>query len=95
MKGKCTRFWRESPKERDHSKDRGVDGRMGVERNLWKLVGGMWNGSSWLRIGACGGSCKYSNETSDSGARKLVISLVPADNGWYAIVGSLLYNAFQ
>jgi hypothetical protein len=55
----------------------------------------MWNGSSWLRIGACDGSCKYSNETSDSGARKLVTSLVPADNGWYAVVGSLLYNAFS
>jgi hypothetical protein len=26
---KCTRFWWESPKERDHSEDRGVDGRMG------------------------------------------------------------------
>jgi hypothetical protein len=25
---KCTRFWWESPKERDHSEDRDVDGRM-------------------------------------------------------------------
>jgi hypothetical protein len=24
---KCTGFWSESPKERDHLKDRGVDGR--------------------------------------------------------------------
>jgi hypothetical protein len=25
----CTRFWWERPKERDHSEDQGVDGRMG------------------------------------------------------------------
>jgi hypothetical protein len=30
-KEKCTRFWWESPKERDHSEDEGVDGRMGSE----------------------------------------------------------------
>jgi hypothetical protein len=28
---KCTRFWWGSPKERDHSEDLGVDGRMGSE----------------------------------------------------------------
>jgi hypothetical protein len=28
---KCTRFWWESLKERDHSEDQGVDGRMGSE----------------------------------------------------------------
>jgi hypothetical protein len=28
---KCTRFWWESQKERDHSKDQGVDGRMRSE----------------------------------------------------------------
>jgi hypothetical protein len=26
---KCTRIWWESPKERNHSEDQGVDGRMG------------------------------------------------------------------
>jgi hypothetical protein len=26
---KCTKFWWESPKERDHSEELGVDGRMG------------------------------------------------------------------
>jgi hypothetical protein len=28
---KPTRFWWENPKERDHSEDQGVDGRMGSE----------------------------------------------------------------
>jgi hypothetical protein len=27
----CTRFWWESPKERDHLEDQGVDGRVGSE----------------------------------------------------------------
>jgi hypothetical protein len=51
----CTRFWWESPKEKDHLKDRGVDGRMGSEWTLGRLVGGMWSGFSWLRIGTVGG----------------------------------------
>jgi hypothetical protein len=34
---KCARFWWESPKEEDHSKE--VDGRMGPERILGKLAG--------------------------------------------------------
>jgi hypothetical protein len=33
---KCTRFWWESPKERGHSEDRGLDGRM---RSGWILEG--------------------------------------------------------
>jgi hypothetical protein len=37
--GKCTRFWWESPKERDHSEDRGVDGSMGLEWFLGRLDG--------------------------------------------------------
>jgi hypothetical protein len=50
---KCTRFWWESPKERDHSKDQGVDGRMGSEWIVGRLVG-VWIGFEWLRIGTCG-----------------------------------------
>jgi hypothetical protein len=30
----CTGFWWESPKERDHSEDRGVDGSVGWGRIL-------------------------------------------------------------
>jgi hypothetical protein len=32
-KEKSRRFWWESPKEAEHSKDQGVDGRMGLEGN--------------------------------------------------------------
>jgi hypothetical protein len=35
-----TGFWWESLKERDHLKDRGIDGRMGLERILMRLAGG-------------------------------------------------------
>jgi hypothetical protein len=36
---KCTRFWLEGPKERDHSEDQGVDGRMASEWILGRLAG--------------------------------------------------------
>jgi hypothetical protein len=35
----CTKFWWESPKEGNHSEDQGVDGRMGSEWILKRLVG--------------------------------------------------------
>jgi hypothetical protein len=38
---KHTSFWWESPKKRDHSEDRGVDGRMGSEWILGRLAGGL------------------------------------------------------
>jgi hypothetical protein len=42
---KCTRFWWEFSKERDHSKDQGVDGRMGLEWILGTLAWGVgWSG---------------------------------------------------
>jgi hypothetical protein len=44
-----------SPKEKDHLKDQGVDGRMGSKWTLGRLVGGVWSGFTWLRIGAGGG----------------------------------------
>jgi hypothetical protein len=34
----CTMFWWESPKERDHSEDQTVDGRMGSEWLLGTLA---------------------------------------------------------
>jgi hypothetical protein len=49
-----TRFWWESPKERDHLKDQGVDGRMVSKWTLRGLAGG-WSGFTWLRIGTVGG----------------------------------------
>jgi hypothetical protein len=42
---KCTRFWWESPKERDHSKDQGIGGNMGSEWILGENgLGGVWIG---------------------------------------------------
>jgi hypothetical protein len=52
---KCTRFWWESPKEKDHLEDQGVDGRMGSKWILRRLAGGVWDGFTWLRIGTVGG----------------------------------------
>jgi hypothetical protein len=52
---KCTRFWWESLKERDHTEHQGVDGRMGSEWIMGRLAGGVWSGFISLRIGAGGG----------------------------------------
>jgi hypothetical protein len=49
-----TRFWWESPKERDRSEDQHVDGRMESEWMLGKLVWGVWIGFDWLRLGTGG-----------------------------------------
>jgi hypothetical protein len=42
-------------KEAVHLKDQGVDGRMGSKWTLGRLVGGVWSGFNWLRIGTVGG----------------------------------------
>jgi hypothetical protein len=52
---KCTRFWWESPKERDHLEDHDVGGNMGSEWILGRLAWGEWIGFDWLRIGTGGG----------------------------------------
>jgi hypothetical protein len=38
---KCTGFWWESPKERGHLKDQGVDGKMELKWTLGRLAGGV------------------------------------------------------
>jgi hypothetical protein len=38
---KCTRFWWEIQKERDHLEDQGVYGRMGLEWILGRFAGGV------------------------------------------------------
>jgi hypothetical protein len=43
-----------NPRERGHLKDQGVDGRMGSKWTLGKLVGGVWSGFTWIRIGIVG-----------------------------------------
>jgi hypothetical protein len=45
---KCTGFWRESPKEKDHLKDQGRDGRMGSKWTLGRLVG--VGGVEWIHV---------------------------------------------
>jgi hypothetical protein len=49
---KCTRFWWESLKERDHLEDQGLGGKMG-QNGDW--LGGVWIGFDWLRIETGGG----------------------------------------
>jgi hypothetical protein len=43
---KCTRFWWESPKERDHWEDQGEGGKTGLEWTLGRLA---WGGG-WSRL---------------------------------------------
>jgi hypothetical protein len=51
----CTGVWWESPKEKDHFEDQGVDGKLGSKWTLERLAGRKWNGFTWLRIGTVGG----------------------------------------
>jgi hypothetical protein len=44
---KCTMFWWESPKEKDHWEDQGVGGKMGSE---WILGILDWGGVDWIRL---------------------------------------------
>jgi hypothetical protein len=59
-------FWWGNLRERDHLEDPGVDWRIilsWIFRN-WNV--GVWTGSSWLRIGTGGGTCKLGEELSGS-----------------------------
>jgi hypothetical protein len=50
----CRGFWWERPNEKDHLKDRGVDG---IKVDLRKIGwgGGGWSRFGWIRIGIIGG----------------------------------------
>jgi hypothetical protein len=70
---KCARCWTQSPKERDHSDDQGVDGSMVSEWILGRLAGGGGGvdsvGSGYGPVAGC---CKCGNEHTGSGATELV-----------------------
>jgi hypothetical protein len=76
-KRKCVRFWWENPKEKDHSEDRGIDGRMGLEWTLGKVAGG---GS----IETSGRLFKHDDEPSGSGATELDKKLVSGNYNSYS-----------
>jgi hypothetical protein len=54
MGEESTSFWWESPKERDHLEDQGVDGKMESEWISGRLAWGVWIGFDWLRTGIDG-----------------------------------------
>jgi hypothetical protein len=71
----CTGFWWESPKENDHLKDQGVNGRMGSKWTLGRLVGGCGVDSLGPGQGSLAGSCECRDEPSGSGTMELVMFL--------------------
>ena len=48
-------FWYRELKERDHSEDAGVDGKIILRCIFKKWDGGPWTGLTWLRLGTGGG----------------------------------------
>jgi hypothetical protein len=52
---KCTTFWWEIQKERNHFEEQDEGGKMGSEWILGRLAAGAWIGFDWLRIGTVGG----------------------------------------
>jgi hypothetical protein len=57
---KCTRFWWESPKERDHLEDQGAGGKMGSE---W-ILGRCGLDSTGSGQGPVAGCCECGDEPS-------------------------------
>jgi hypothetical protein len=43
------------PEGKSHLEDQGEGGKMGSKWSLGRLVGGVWSGFTWLRIGVVGG----------------------------------------
>jgi hypothetical protein len=50
---KYTRFWWESPKERDPSENQSLDGGDGISMDL-REFGGVWIVFDWLMMGTSG-----------------------------------------
>jgi hypothetical protein len=71
---KCTRFWWESPNERNHLEDQGVGGKMGSELILGRLVWVVWIGldSTGSIQGPVAGCCECGDEPLGSFATELV-----------------------
>jgi hypothetical protein len=67
MREKCTMFCWGSPKEKDHLKDRVVDGRIRSECMLSRLAGGCRVDSFGSGKGPVAGSCEHGGEPSGSG----------------------------
>jgi hypothetical protein len=45
---KCTRFWWESPREKDHLEDQGVGGEDGIRMDIMEI--GWEGGTDWVRL---------------------------------------------
>jgi hypothetical protein len=69
---KCTRFWWERMKERDHSQDRGVDGSIGSKWIFGDWLGGCGVDSPGSGEESVAGCCECGDEPSGSGATELV-----------------------
>jgi hypothetical protein len=52
--------------------DQDVDRKKGTEWSLGRLVGGLWSGFSWLKMGPLAGCCVYGDEPSSSVITELV-----------------------
>jgi hypothetical protein len=70
--GKCTLFWQESPNERDHLENQGVDGRMGSEWILGRVARGYRVYVFDSGYGPMAVSCKCGVEPAGSGSTDLV-----------------------
>jgi hypothetical protein len=66
---KFTRYWWESPKERDHLEDQGVGGKMGSEWILGRLA---WGVVDWIILAQDRGCCECGDEPLGSCATELV-----------------------